>query len=103
MVRRFNREGRILRDNKLMQLFSYRDAAGNYHFIRHGKRVSSACPLSRAEIRIYVEEGGVRALAYIARTRGLSFYESVKLLDLARYGTDDKKKIEELKRSGAFK
>lgn len=52
--------------------------------ISQGKRVGKDCPLSRDEIRAYVELGTVKAIARIRENRDCSLREAITLLNKAR-------------------
>ena len=47
------------------------------------KRVGKICPLTRAEIHVYVTQGPIRATSIIKAARGLTLSEAVNLLKSA--------------------
>jgi hypothetical protein len=53
--------------------------------IRRGKRVGADCPLTRDEIRAYVEHGSVAAVKTIRANRLCSLRTALDLLNCARY------------------
>lgn len=50
----------------------------------HGKRVGKDCPLTREEVRMYVEHGAIWAVKLIKESRQISLREAKDLLDKAR-------------------
>ena len=60
-----------------------RGSGKNREHSYHGKRVPKDCPLTRDEVRTYVEEGPIQAIKLI-RKRGFSLREAKDLLDKVR-------------------
>ncbi len=73
----------MIRKDRLLQVW-YDPKTGRR--FAQGKRVSRDCPLTREEIRAYVESGGniVRAVQFIKDTRRISLAAAKELIDSAR-------------------
>lgn len=61
--------------------------------VRKGKRVGTWCPLTREEVRAFVEKGGIAAVRLIRSNRECSLSEAWNLLNEAR-GADQLTRIQ---------
>lgn len=66
---------RVIED-RLVRRFYWDDGTQTYH----GKRVGKDCPLTREEVRAYVERGVLAAVVEIKDRRGCSLVEAARLL-----------------------
>lgn len=70
-------------EDHLVRRFAYKGQMRGL-ITSHGKRVGKDCPLTRQEIRTYVEQGAVKTVALIRSSRQITLREALDLLNQAR-------------------